>query len=189
MLKDRFSVTSTPSTSPPPHNRTYSPAPRTSSRLAAPPQRPGISRQSSILSLASGSTASLPSTARFTNESSLKRSTEPPTNVLDPLKVLRSILGQPKVVKDGEAVDQGEAESLASAMDLDIDFGELSLQEFADLHGMRKPRPQGASSAIQRAQLCKISGRILKDLVNRDICVRYRRTREIRRSPQVDPRL
>lgn len=155
MLRDRFSVNSTPSSSPPPQNRNYSPAPRTSSRLAVPPQRPGISRQSSILSLASGSTSSLPSTARVPNGSPLKKSTEPPPNVPDPLKVLKSILGLPESSEDDEAVNDGEIENDVLDLSSDIDFGELSLQEFVDLHDEQKNYSQEDSSEIPETQLCK----------------------------------
>ncbi|KAL9114528.1 MAG: hypothetical protein Q9227_001609 [Pyrenula ochraceoflavens] len=132
MLRDRFSAHSTPSASPPPHGRTFSPAPRTSSRLANQGQRPGFSRQSSTFSLASGSNTSLPATARIATNSPLKQSKEPPPDVPDPLKVLRSILGAPSsaAASSGETLNNDDTAKELRFVD-DIDFGDLSLEDFA----------------------------------------------------------
>ena len=135
MLRDRFSTHSTPSASPPPNGRTYSPAPpRTSSRLANPAQRPGLSRQSSAFSFANGSNTSLSSAARPPNGSPLKRSKEAPQDVPDPLQVLRSILGASPETRPS-AVETGNNEKSNYVSDLvhDINFQDKSLQDFAEL--------------------------------------------------------
>ncbi|KAI9796009.1 MAG: hypothetical protein M1835_004784 [Candelina submexicana] len=110
MWLDRFSGHSTPAGSPPPQNRSLSPAPRRPSHLTPSTlsQRPGYSPRSSSLSLPyNGSTSSLSTATRVPNGSALKHSitnTPPPSDVPDPLKVLAGFIGTPpKVSKANES--------------------------------------------------------------------------------------
>ncbi|QDS70648.1 hypothetical protein FKW77_000922 [Venturia effusa] len=135
MFADRRSSLSTPSATPPPP----SPSPAGRRGPYAPagpgplPPRPGLNPRSSSLSLAStpnASTSNLP-TLRVTNGSSLRNEMRqsPPMEVLDPMRVLESIFGAPSRrqvagKENGRPVDLTE----------DVDFGNLSLEEFADAH-------------------------------------------------------
>ncbi|KAJ4289007.1 Vacuolar protein sorting-associated protein 52 [Kalmusia sp. IMI 367209] len=134
---DRLSGHSTPSGTPPPRRDSYSPAPRRPypSGPGPLPLRPGLNPRSSSLSLISplSSTTSLPATANIPNGSGRRRPPGGvPLNVPDPLQVLESIMGGPprkpvtiKVNGIGVIPDKpGE-------METNIDFGELSLQDFA----------------------------------------------------------
>jgi hypothetical protein len=139
---DRLSAHATPSGTPPPHRDSYSPAPRRPYPGGGPgalPPRPGLPTRTSSLSLlnspASSSTASLPSTARIPNGSARRRQGTggpPPLDVPDPLQVLQSILGgpprKPAIAKGFDAV---EAAKRPDEVVEDIDFGGLSLHEFA----------------------------------------------------------
>lgn len=137
MWLDRFSVQSTPSGSPPPHNRNYSPAPGRRSSHLAPSHRNslGLNAGGSSASLGLSSNASntsLPTTSRLPNSSSLRREQYPPTNVPDPLDVLRSILG---IAGPAETQDRDESNDkyhpVLPPSAEDVDFGGLSLQEYA----------------------------------------------------------
>jgi vacuolar protein sorting-associated protein 52 len=132
MWLDRLSGHSTPSNAPTqPHNRSYSPLPRRSSHLAPPiaPKRPGFSPQSSTLSLVSNdSTTSLLGASKKTNGSSLRQSTVA-NNSVEPLAVLRNLLGtESKSVdlKDGPGYDARDLN-----LEEDLDFSGLSLRELA----------------------------------------------------------
>ncbi|KAF2802931.1 Vps52-domain-containing protein [Mytilinidion resinicola] len=133
MWLDRFS---TPSGTPPPQGRPYSPAPRRPYNPAGPgplPQRPGLPDRTSSLSLVSpnSSTTSLPAGARGPNGAGRRR--QPPPNVSDPLQVLEGILGAPPrrpVLSKGNGSASVPPQKPAELVD-DIDFGGLSLHEFA----------------------------------------------------------
>lgn len=134
MWLDRFSVQSSPSGSPPPQGRAYSPAPRrgpyNTSTPSLPP-RPGINPRSSSLSLiSSASDISLPSAGRLPNGSTLRNEVRATgaTDGSDPLAVLESIIGKPSKKRraDGSAVTQSPPDVIE-----DIDFGSLSLEAFA----------------------------------------------------------
>src|SRR2546423_7599338 len=140
MWLDRFSVQSTPSGSPPPHSRNYSPAPARRSSHFTPSQRNslGFNAGDSSVSLGLSSNASnasntsLPSTSRLPNGSSLRQEHYPAANVPDPLNVLRSILGiaEPAKIQDTDGVDDKDRLGLPTSA-VDIDFEGLSLQEYA----------------------------------------------------------
>lgn len=136
MWLDRFSNTSTPQSQTP--NRTFSPTPRSSNQIP-PGQRNGLgiglgrSGSTSSVDLVTSPTSSnvsLPLPQRRTTGSALRQEQKPPPDVVDPSKVLRSLLGlhggQDNTTKDeqnGELVIKEETH-------LDISFGGLSLQEF-----------------------------------------------------------
>jgi vacuolar protein sorting-associated protein 52 len=130
---DRFSGQSTPAAASPPQSRNYSPAPRQTSNLARA-TRPGLglyaSTSTTSLDLsANTSNTSLPSNARLTNGSSLRQEQRPPPDAPDPVEVLRRILGSSK---DGQSAQlNGHAKALLEEKTSDIDFGVLSLQEYA----------------------------------------------------------
>jgi hypothetical protein len=139
MWLDRFSAQSTPSGSPPPpQNRSYSPAPRRPSHLAplALPARPSFSPRSSSLSLASNvSTSSLPGTSRPLNGSTLRQSvTNAPDGAADPLGVLQKIIGTPLKSRGAERPYNPSGSPVPSQIVEDVDFGDLSLQEFVRLN-------------------------------------------------------
>ena len=123
MWLNRYSGQSSPSTP--------SPAPQRRPSHLAPnplPQRPGLTPRASSLSLLiNGSTDSLPPEARQSNGSSLRfqvdsSSSEP---VTDPLDALHGILATSRV-------PHAVRESVLDEPALDhVDFGDLSLQEFA----------------------------------------------------------
>ncbi|KAE9965153.1 hypothetical protein BLS_007817 [Venturia inaequalis] len=133
MFADRRSSLSTPSATPPPLSR--SPAsrrgPYAPSGPGPLPPRPGLNPRSSSLSLAStpnASTTNLP-TLRVANGSSLRNEMRrsPPMEVPDPMRVLQSIFGAaPR--KQVAGIEGGRRVELAE----DVDFGGLSLEEFAD---------------------------------------------------------
>lgn len=130
MWLDRLTGPVTPSGSLTP-SRPYSPSPRKNSNLA-PPQRPGLglyhpARSSSSLDLSTNtSTTSLvPQGRTAPNGSSLRFEQRPPPDVPDPLKVLRSILGNPE---DGSAVNKPKRRKSRTVK---IDFQGQSLEEYA----------------------------------------------------------
>ncbi|KAL3428381.1 vps52 sac2 family protein [Phlyctema vagabunda] len=128
MWLDRLSGQSTPSASPPPHSRSYSPAGRRPSHLAptTAAQRPGFTPRSSSLSLVSNdSTTSLLASSRKTNGSTLKQSTtiaDPP----NPLEVLEKLLGSEHV---GEVTRKDNGVGRNFDVEAELDFGGLSLYE------------------------------------------------------------
>lgn len=138
MWLDRFSGQSTPSGAHSP-NRSYSPAPRRPSHLT-PRSGLGLRDNRSTTSLdlsANASTASLGSTARHINGSSLRYEQKPPPDVADPQQVLRDVLG----LNDNETTrkDKKHLSTVAAGEeDVEISFGGLSLQQFVD---QRSPRP------------------------------------------------
>ncbi|KAF2450331.1 Sac2 family protein [Karstenula rhodostoma CBS 690.94] len=134
---DRLSAHSTPSGTPPPR-RDYSPAPRRlhpTDRPAPLPLRPGLNPRSSSLSLISplSSTTSLPSTVGLPNGSGRRRPPGGvPPNVPDPLHVLEAIMGRPPrkpVLLKASGI--GVLPEKPEELDTSIDFGGLSLHDFA----------------------------------------------------------
>ncbi|EME47750.1 hypothetical protein DOTSEDRAFT_69630 [Dothistroma septosporum NZE10] len=133
---DRFSVQSRePSPSPTSaSNRSFSPAPRRSIQVGPRTlqRRPGLQPRSSSLSLASvtGSTDSLPATARIPNGSTLKNQLSQqsaPTNGPIPLEVLESIVGPARHSEgDGDVLESVDATAIAEQ----IDLAHLSLHGF-----------------------------------------------------------
>lgn len=154
---DRFSGYSTPSGSPPPHNRSYSPAPKRPTHLGAPPAlptRPSYSPRSSSLSLglsSNASTTSLPGTSRLPNGSALRQeiSAQTPPNVADPLTVLAGILGDREngINLSGAGVESGKTGKPAHLVE-DIEFGDLSLQDFIEQGTKARPR-DGAADTVR----------------------------------------
>ena len=139
MWRERFSAQSTQSSPSATPDRSYSPAPRRSVQLGPStlPRRPGLSPRGSSTSVGSlyGSTESLPAAARLPNGSNLKNElgSSPTPDAPDPLGVLESILGPLR--KDGED-NTGDKSNGVNDIDPssgeDIEFGGLSLEEFAD---------------------------------------------------------
>lgn len=147
MWLDRFSGQSTPTASTPPQSRNYSPAPIRRSSHLAPAQRNNLGQyaggSSTSLGLGSNSSnISLPQTSRLPNGSSLRQQHHPSANVPDPLNVLRSILGiaEPaRRAETDEATDQTLSRLHRAAEE--INFGTLSLQEYASTSGDTLPVP------------------------------------------------
>ncbi|KAH8723639.1 Sac2 family-domain-containing protein [Phaeosphaeriaceae sp. PMI808] len=148
---DRISAYSTPSGTPPPRCDSYSPAPRRGYPSGGPaplPPRPGLVPRSSSLSLISPtySNTSLPGAARAPNGGPRRR---PTGGALhhgpDPIQVLASIMGglprKPPASSGGmvPAIPQKPEE-----VEEDIDFGGLSLHEFA----AEAPREQERSTSV-----------------------------------------
>jgi len=127
---------STPSATP---NRALSPAPRRSVQLGPStlPRRPGLAPRTSSLSVAglgAISTESLPAAARIPNGTNLRNelASSPAGDVSDPLEILQSILGSlPNGDKESADGDHAESGKLA-VLEEDVDFGGLSLEEFAE---------------------------------------------------------
>lgn len=148
MWLDRFSGQSTPVGNGTP-NRPYSPLPRKSSHLN-PNQRVGLglnsNRSNASLDLSNNtSNVSLPSGNKAINGSSLRYEQKPPPNVRDPEKVLRSILGKEDDTQDDHK--RLEVTSIDVVEDeLDIDFGDLSLEEYADHDLIRRQHPATAQA-------------------------------------------
>ncbi|KAH1754423.1 hypothetical protein KXX41_007434 [Aspergillus fumigatus] len=156
MWLDRISGHSTPSCVPL-DSRSNSPAPRRSSSLlspAPPNNRPSPNRQGSSLSVLltpSDSTTSLPATARGVNGSVLKQGAarSRPSDVADPLEVLKDIIGKQKAdVETNECLKASAPEAKPLHLFETIDFGDLSLEEFVSQVG----EPRRATSADVSAQ-------------------------------------
>lgn len=139
MWLERFSgqsAQSTPSGGSP--NRPYSPSPRKSFQLGPStlPRRPGLPSRTTSLSAASlvGSTDSLPAAARIPGASNLRRdlASSPATDVQDPVDVLERILGPLPAKGQDEGGDIKQKTGAPDAIDGDIDFGGLSLEQFAN---------------------------------------------------------
>lgn len=134
MWLDRFSAQSSPSGSPPPQGRAYSPAPRrgpyNTSTPSLPP-RPGINPRSSSLSLiSSASDLNLPNAGRLPNGSALRNEVRQPSPGPgpDPLAVLDGIIAKQSKKRraDGSAVIEKPSDIVE-----DVHFGSLSLEAFA----------------------------------------------------------
>ena len=131
---DRFSGHSTPSASPPPQNRSFSPAPRRPSHLgsglaARPPHSPRSS-SFNVSSKYNSSTTSLNS-QRLPNGSGLKQQITPPADFTSPLQLLEEIVGRPLSEEDERHGENGrlQLEKPAALVD-DVDFGGRSIQDF-----------------------------------------------------------
>lgn len=125
----------TPSPAP---SRTYSPAPpRKSIQLSSNsiPRRPGYPSRSSSLTVASlaNSTDSLPSAAKVPNGAHLKNQLSGSTvaEIQDPLDVLQSILGPVKSIEKTNGEREAGTIPRPETLEEDIEFGELSLEDFA----------------------------------------------------------
>ncbi|KAF1913030.1 Sac2 family-domain-containing protein [Ampelomyces quisqualis] len=136
---DRLSAYSTPSGTPPPRRDSYSPAPRRGyppSGSGALPPRPGLVPQTSSLSPISptASTASLPPSARPPNGGPRRRPTGgAPHPGPDPVQVLASIMGGLPRKPLTASGDKSEVVAEKPEVVLEeIDFGGLSLQDFAE---------------------------------------------------------
>ncbi|KAF2849673.1 Sac2 family protein [Plenodomus tracheiphilus IPT5] len=134
---DRISSYSTPIGTPPPRHDSYSPAPRRGYPPSGPgplPIRPGLNPRSSSLSLVSpgSSTLSLPGTARAPNGGARRRPTGGSQYGADPLQVLESIMGGPPKRSNMRHGIAGDTVQRPAEVAEDIDFGTLSLREFAD---------------------------------------------------------
>lgn len=154
---ERFSVQSTPSGSPPPHSRNYSPAPpRRPSHLAPSPRNSlGSNAGGSSVSLglsSNASTTSLPTTSRIPNGSSLRQEQHATANVPDPLEVLRSILGiaGPAKTQEPNGHDNQSHPPLLSGR-ADVNFGGLSLHEYATITNDELARTAGRNVAPLRS--------------------------------------
>lgn len=137
MWLDRLSGHSTPSVSPPPpHKRSYSPAPKRPSQLGPGViARPGYGPRTSSLGLGSrpnNSTASLQS-PHLPNGSSLRQQITL-SDVVDPLRTLEGIVGKNLSPEDAGSSDADKESSLRKPeqLELDIDFNGLSLHDFAN---------------------------------------------------------
>lgn len=146
MWLDRLSGHSTPSGAPF-DSRGSSPAPRRSAHLSPVPQnnRLGSNRQGSSLSILltpSDSQTSLPALAR--DAPSRKR----PSDVVDPLDVLKGIIGKQQGENAGGSKTLG-AETKPTQLVGEIDFGGLSLEEFASKEDTRGSgrSPNGTAGA------------------------------------------
>lgn len=134
---DRLSAYSTPSGTPPPRRDSYSPAPRRGYPPSGPgalPPRPGLVPRTSSLSLISptASSASLPPSARAPNGGPRRRATGgAPHNGPDPVQVLASIMGGlPRKSLTSDEKSQAVPQKPEVVVE-EIDFGGLSLQDFA----------------------------------------------------------
>ncbi|KAK4126344.1 Vps52-domain-containing protein [Parathielavia appendiculata] len=136
MWLDRFAGQHPPGSAPlPPNiqNRSHSPLPRRTSSARGPyvtsQQRPGILSRGSSLSLASNdSSSSLLGASKRTNGSALKQSTIV-GDAPDPEAVLARILGP---LHDPATSEEDQTRRITEDdLDLDFDFGGLSLHELA----------------------------------------------------------
>jgi hypothetical protein len=140
MWLERFSTQSgqsTPSAGSP--SRPYSPAPRKSFQLSpnSIPRRPGLPSRTTSLSVASlgGLTDSLPGSARIPGPSNLRRDLagSPAVDVQNPVDVLDRILGPLQVTgQDARGGGGGDNANVPGTPEQDIDFGDLSLEQFAN---------------------------------------------------------
>ena len=165
---DRLSISPAPGQSLP-VNRPYSPAPvpRNSLQLPSRPQqpvRPSLQTRSTSLNLLSFT--ALPPAARI--PSGLKHQLEqvPEVTAVDPLIALESILGislkKPDVKID--AVDGHEEDGTIVTADArtkpknlvdEIEFGNLSLQDFIDQNALRHAR-RATKSDVQSVAECML---------------------------------
>ena len=139
---DRFSGHSTPSGSPPPQSRSFSPAPRRPSHLGpGPAARLTHSPRSSSLNVSGkyDSTTSLNS-PRLPNGSGLKQQITPSEDYTNPLKLLEDIVGRP-LSDDDEAPHGEDGQSLLekpAELVEDVDFGGRSIYDFLEDEGKRE---------------------------------------------------
>lgn len=163
MWIDRLSGNSTPSgPPPPPHKRSYSPAPRRPGGLGPGViSRPPYGPRKSSLGLnpkANVSTTSV-NPSKLPNGSILKRQVSPPEEFTDPLRALETVIGKSLIgeaVQDGQQTDKGVSKR-PLALVQDYDFGELSLQDFAHgvLSSADREEPDGRTSTAQTEEECE----------------------------------
>lgn len=131
MWLDRLSGHSTPASagSPPPANRSYSPAPRRQSNLgpSSALQRPGFNPRSSSLSLISNDSTTSLLASRRPNGSNLKR-TATTVDAPNPLDILDKIVGNDTLSARKTLIEQEAAEDY----ELELDFDGLGLHEIAE---------------------------------------------------------
>jgi hypothetical protein len=173
---DRLSSYSTPSGTPPPRHDSYSPAPRRGYPAPGPgalPPRPGLIPRTSSLSLISpnASTTNFPSTARAPNGGPRRRPTGGGLhNGPDPVQVLASIMGgmprKPLVSSDErEHVFPRRPEVVVE----EIDFGGLSLQDFAaEAPREHKRVPSVHTYSAQSVEECTCSSFTLRRFAHCD---------------------
>ena len=156
---DRFSGHSTPSGSPPPQSRSFSPAPRNPSQLgpgftARPPHSP---RSSSFnASSKYNSSATSLNSPRLPNGSGLKQQITPPADFTDPLKLLEEIIG--RSVPDGDEERGGESQAqLEKPAELveDVDFRGRSIQDFLDDEDERQDSLDADGENVQSVMECE----------------------------------
>lgn len=89
----------------------------------------------------------------------LKRELSPPVEFTDPLKALEKVIGKTlseEAIQDGQQKQLGVSERPQTLVQ-DIDFGELSLQDFA--HGVLsvpdREEPDGRTSMAQTVEECE----------------------------------
>ncbi|GAB7356807.1 hypothetical protein MBLNU459_g7691t1 [Dothideomycetes sp. NU459] len=155
MWLNRYSGHPSPSASPGPQRRPSHLAPNPL------PHRPGISSRNSSLSLlTNGSSDSLPHAARLPNGSGLRNQLDaPPTGaVSDPVGVLREILSSSRESKDSSEQLSKELERPKELVQ-DVDFGGLSLQDFAEAHNDPSNSQGDESSALSFEEYEKEKGR------------------------------
>lgn len=135
---DRLSSHSTFPGTPPSRSESYSPAPRRgypAPGLGSLPMRPDLNPRSTSLSLISptDSSTSLPATARLPHGGPRRRPTGGGlSNVPDPVQVLVSIMGgRPRKPITSNGDGAGALQQKPEEVVVDIDFGELSLHDFA----------------------------------------------------------
>lgn len=147
---ERISGHPSRSNSPPPQNRSFSPAPRRPSHLGpGAVVRPDFSPRSSSLNVKNfdSFTTSLNS-PRLPNGSSLKQQVTPPAEATNPLGVLEEVVGRKLGKADGESCGTEKPPELIQ----NVGFGELSLQNFLAEDGEDLDRE---SSVIQSAEECE----------------------------------
>jgi hypothetical protein len=167
---DRLSSYSTPSGTPPPRHDSYSPAPRRGYPASGPgalPPRPGLVPRTSSLSLISpnASTTNFSSAARVPNGGPRRRPTgDGLHNGPDPVQVLASIMGgaprKPLISSGGkEHVFPRKPEEVVE----EIDFGGLSLQDFAaETPREHKRDPSVHTYSAQSVEECTCSSLTLR---------------------------
>lgn len=183
---DRFSGHSTPAGSPPPQNRSLSPAPRRPSHLGPGlAARPSHSPRSSSLNISSkynSSTTSLNS-PRLPNGSGLKQQITPPADFTDPLKSLEQLVG--RSISDGDETheDDGHAQ-LEKPVELveDVDFRGRSIQDFLEdedeRHGISSLDP--SRDTAQCVMECEyVYSSDTANLLILSVCFRRTRQRQI----------
>lgn len=133
MWLDRLSGHSTSSNAPQSQSRSFSPLPRRLGHLApsTAPKRPGLSPQSSTLSLISNdSTSSLLDGTKKTNGSGLRQSTTV-TDYPEPIEVLQRLLGAGGKGVDTASVSENGIDDFS--LEEELEFSGLSLRELAEL--------------------------------------------------------
>jgi vacuolar protein sorting-associated protein 52 len=162
MFLDRFSGHPTPSASPVPSQRSYSPAPRRPNNLPPNLSRPSLNpRSSSLGSLVSGransSSNSLPGTNRLPNGSSLKQSSIPPPDVEDPVVLLEKIVGS-TLRREDDTENQIVVERPDELVE-DVDFRSLSLKDFLHEAGEESDtQDEMITESVQSVEECEYVG-------------------------------